>query len=267
MIWANGCQVLHRHRQNNERERVVTYRIDLHMHTVASSHAYSTIQDYVNVAKAKGLELIAITDHGPDMEDAPHPWHFINMRVIPRIIDDVGILRGIEANIKNIQGEIDCSARMYDVLDFVMVGFHEPVFPPQDIETHTAAMIATIKNPMVNMISHPDNPKFPVHFDQIAEAAAKYHVALEVNNSSFAHSRPGSEPYCRQMIEAVKKAEGYLFFGSDSHIAQSVGGFDECLRLTQALDFPQDRILNVDKKQLFAFIQRKKATDFSCFQK
>ncbi|MCQ1922182.1 DUF1097 family protein, partial [Escherichia coli] len=42
-----------------------------------------------------GIKLFAITDHGPDMEDAPHHWHFINMRIWPRVVDGVGILRGM----------------------------------------------------------------------------------------------------------------------------------------------------------------------------
>ena len=48
------------------------YPVDLHMHTVASTHAYSTLSDYIAQAKQKGIKLFAITDHGPDMEDAPH---------------------------------------------------------------------------------------------------------------------------------------------------------------------------------------------------
>jgi len=59
------------------------YPVDLHMHTVASTHAYSTLHDYIAIAKSKGLKLFAITDHGPDMADAPHYWHFVNMRVWP----------------------------------------------------------------------------------------------------------------------------------------------------------------------------------------
>ncbi|SPW34894.1 Probable phosphatase YcdX [Edwardsiella tarda] len=57
------------------------YPVDLHMHTVASTHAYSTLHDYIAQAAARGLRLFAITDHGPEMADAPHPWHFMNMRV------------------------------------------------------------------------------------------------------------------------------------------------------------------------------------------
>ena len=85
------------------------YPVDLHMHTVASTHAYSNLHDYIAQAKLKGIKLFAITDHGPDMADAPHYWHFVNMRIWPRLVDGIGILRGIEANIKNTDGQIDCT--------------------------------------------------------------------------------------------------------------------------------------------------------------
>lgn len=66
------------------------YPVDLHMHTVASTHAYSTLHDYIAEAKRKGIKLFAITDHGPDMADAPHYWHFVNMRIWPRLVDGWG---------------------------------------------------------------------------------------------------------------------------------------------------------------------------------
>lgn len=40
------------------------YPVDLHMHTVASTHAYSNLHDYIAQAKLKGIKLFAITDHG-----------------------------------------------------------------------------------------------------------------------------------------------------------------------------------------------------------
>lgn len=190
------------------------YPVDLHMHTVASTHAYSTLHDYIAEAKRKGIKLFAITDHGPDMADAPHYWHFVNMRIWPRLVDGVGILRGIESNIKNIEGEIDCSGPMLTSLDLIIAGFHEPVFPPQDRDTHTQAMIAAMASGKVHMISHPGNPKFPVDIPAIAEAAARYQVALEINNSSFVSSRVGSEDNCRAIAAAVRDAGGWVALGS-----------------------------------------------------
>lgn len=231
------------------------YPVDLHMHTVASTHAYSTLHDYIAEAKRKGIKLFAITDHGPDMADAPHYWHFVNMRIWPRIVEDVGILRGIEANIKNIAGEIDCTGPMLTSLDFIIAGFHEPVFAPQDKETHTQAMIAAMASGNVHMISHPGNPKFPVDIPAIAAAAAKYQVALEINNSSFVSSRVGSEHNCQAIAAAVRDAGGWLALGSDSHTAFTLGEFTECQKILDAVDFPQDRILNVTPRRFLNFLE------------
>ncbi|ELA3610990.1 phosphatase [Klebsiella pneumoniae] len=204
------------------------YPVDLHMHTVASTHAYSTLHDYIAEAKRKGIKLFAITDHGPDMADAPHYWHFVNMRIWPRLVDGVGILRGIESNIKNIEGEIDCSGPMLTSLDLIIAGFHEPVFPPQDRDTHTQA---------------------------IAEAAARYQVALEINNSSFVSSRVGSEDNCRAIAAAVRDAGGWVALGSDSHTAFTLGEFTECRKILDAVDFPEERILNVSPRRLLNFLE------------
>ena len=226
------------------------YPVDLHMHTVASTHAYSTLHDYIAEAKRKGIKLFAITDHGPDMADAPHYWHFVNMRIWPRLVDGVGILRGIESNIKNIEGEIDCSGPMLTSLDLIIAGFHEPVFPPQDRDTHTQAMIAAMASGKVHMISHPGNPKYPVDIPAIAEAAARYQVALEINNSSFVSSRVGSEDNCRAIA-----AGGWVALGSDSHTAFTLGEFTECRKILDAVDFPEERILNVSPRRLLNFLE------------
>lgn len=231
------------------------YPVDLHMHTVASTHAYSTLHDYIAIAKAKGLKLFAITDHGPDMADAPHHWHFINMRIWPRLVDGVGILRGIEANIKNTDGEIDCTGIMLTSLDLIIAGFHEPVFAPQDRATNTEAMIATMASGNVHIISHPGNPKYPVDIPAIAEAAAKYQVALEINNSSFLHSRKGSEANCRAIAAAVRDAGGWVALGSDSHTAFSLGDFTECRKVLDDVNFPEERILNVSPRRLLDFLE------------
>ncbi len=231
------------------------YPVDLHMHTVASTHAYSTLHDYIAMAKQKGIKLFAITDHGPDMADAPHYWHFMNMRIWPRVVDGVGILRGIEANIKNTQGDIDCTGPMLEALDLIIAGFHEPVFPPSDKASHTKAMIAAMAAGEVHIISHPGNPKFPVDIPAIAEAAARYNVALEINNSSFLHSRKGSEANCTAIAAAVKQAGGWIALGSDSHTAFTLGDFEQSLKIIDAVGFPEDRILNLSPRRLLSFLE------------
>ncbi|MFC0178565.1 phosphatase [Thorsellia kenyensis] len=230
------------------------FPVDLHMHTIASTHAYSTLHDYIPIAQSKNLKLIAITDHGPDMADAPHYWHFMNLKIWPRVINGVGILRGIEANIKNQQGEIDCKGPMLSNVDIVLAGFHEPVYSPKNTDLHTEALIATIQNGDVHIISHPGNPKFPIDIKSVCEAAAKYNVALELNNSSFTHSRKGSEKNCIEIVKAVKAAGGVLSVGSDSHIAYDLGDFSHCQRILKEVDFPLNRVINRSAQATLDFL-------------
>ncbi|MEI8632740.1 hypothetical protein P4S72_13585 [Vibrio sp. PP-XX7] len=106
-------------------------------------------------AQKKGLKLFSITDHGPAMDDSPHKWHFINSAVFPRMVDNIGILRGIEANISNTAGDTDCEPDMDAQLDLILAGFHPQVFEPQDTELNTLAMVNTIKSGKVHVITHP----------------------------------------------------------------------------------------------------------------
>ncbi|SES81065.1 phosphatase [Thorsellia anophelis] len=234
------------------------FPVDLHMHTVASTHAYSTVHDYTKMAKERGLKLIAVTDHGPDSEDSPHYWHFINRCIWPRIMDGVGVLRGIEANIKNRQGDIDCTGRLLDSVDIVLAGLHESVLGTEDNKIiNTDALINTISRGDVHIITHPGNPNFPIEINEVAKAAAHFNVALELNNSSFIHSRPGSEPNCIKVVESVLDNGGMLSLGSDSHIMYEVGDFTECERILAMTQFPIHQVLNHSVSSVLNFLASK----------
>lgn len=240
------------------------YPVDLHMHTIASTHAYSTVHDYISAAVKKSLKLIAITDHGPEMVDAPHAFHFSNMRILPRIVDGVGILRGIEANIRP-DGHTDCTDKMRASLDLIIAGFHKQVFTPENIVAHTDAMISVMASGHVHIISHPGNPEYPIDIKSVVAAAREYNVALEVNNASFIHSRQGSLSNCLKIIEAVRDEGGLLSLGTDSHSAFSLGDFTECQKLIVRTEFPQDRILNVTPRRVLDFLQSKGMAEIKAF--
>ncbi|MBE7036921.1 MAG: PHP domain-containing protein, partial [Ruminococcaceae bacterium] len=70
---------------------------EVHTHTIASSHAYSTIHEMITECARKGIELLAITDHGPALNnDGAHYWHFYNLKSIPRRVNGVYVIRGAE---------------------------------------------------------------------------------------------------------------------------------------------------------------------------
>lgn len=98
--------------------------------------------------------------------------------------------------------------------------------------------------------------------------AAASNVALEMNNSSFIHSRVGSEKNCIDIAKAVRDAGGLIALGSDSHIALSLGKFDRVLEVLTQIDFPEERILNTSPRKVLDFLKshgKKEISEFSHF--
>lgn len=233
------------------------FPVDPHSHTIACTHAYSTLGEYITEARRKGIRLFACTDHSPRMPDAPHPWHFLNLRVVPRVVDGVGILRGVEANIRDIDGLLDLPGDRTEGLDLVLAAFHEPVFEPRTSEEHTLALVNTIKRGQADIIAHPGNPSFPIDIETVVQAAIDYDVALEINNSSFSVSRRGSRPYCLAIAEAARDMGATLVMGSDAHFAPSLGDFSEAFELIEEVGFPQERLLNTSPRTFLDFLERR----------
>lgn len=228
--------------------------VDTHSHTVASTHAYSTVHDYFSEAKRKGMQMFSITDHGPEMHDSPHPWHFGNMQVIPRVIDGVAMLRGIEGNILPMDGGIDVNERMQEFMDFAIASFHEPVFEPADARTHTNAVINTLCSGQCQILGHPGNPNYPLDYAEVIRAAKDNNVLIEINNSSFSHSRLGSEDNCLRILELVDQLDWKVVFSSDAHIAYHVGNVEKCLSKAEQVGFPLERVVNRTAKSFLAFL-------------
>lgn len=88
-------------------------RCDVHTHTVASRHAYSTVEENVRAASERGVDLLGVTDHfscmtsvgvqtdgtGADIRDYQS---FLDTVVWPREWHGVTLLRGAEADIVDV---------------------------------------------------------------------------------------------------------------------------------------------------------------------
>lgn len=225
--------------------------LDTHMHTIASGHAYSTIHDYIKSAKEKGLELIALTDHGPEMPGGPNIFHIGNQRVIPRVIEGIEVLRGVEANIMNYDGEIDIDENYLKRLDIVIASLHDVCIRPGSEEENTRALIKAMENKYVDIIAHPGNPRFPIDIDKFIMAAKEKNIIVEINNSSFVNtSRRGSKENCIEIAKRAKELGVKVIAGSDAHISFDVGRFDKVLEVFKLVDMPSNLIMNTSKEKL-----------------
>ena len=228
--------------------------VDTHAHTVASTHAYSTVTEYFQQAKLKGLEMFSITDHGPEMPDSPHPWHFGNRHILPRILDGVAMLRGIEANIMPPAGGLDIPGGLHPFLDFAIASFHEPVFAPVDVKTHTKAVIKTFETGQCQILGHPGNPNYLLDYAEVIRAAKDNNVLIEINNSSFSHSRRGSDSNCLRILELVDQLDWKVTFASDAHVAFDVGNSQHSVAAANSIGFPYEKIVNRNAKSFLAFL-------------
>ncbi|MBI5700745.1 PHP domain-containing protein [Candidatus Saganbacteria bacterium] len=233
---------------------------DFHVHTISSGHAYSTLQEYVDQAKKIGLRYIAITDHGPAMPGGPHIYHFNNMKMIPKEIDGIKVLRGVEANIVNDNGDIDLTEADIDYggLQIVMVALHPYLgYEHQGEEKNTKVLIKALKTKRINIIAHPGNPKYPIKVKEMVAAAKEHGVLIEINNSSD-HSRPGSSDKCLEFAKEVKRAGWKVILGSDSHIASMVGKFDLALKLCKEAGLGPDDIINTSEYLIKKYVLERK---------
>ncbi len=228
---------------------------DMHTHTIASGHAYSTLNELAAEAARKRLLAIAITDHGPALPGGPHLYHFGAMRFFPESICGVRILRGIEANILDSRGTLDLPELYLRKLDFVMAGLHEGCgFDGESVTRNTEAVISAMGNPLVKAISHPGNPIFPLDYEAVVKAARETGTALEMNNTSFSISRRGSAPNCEKLARLLAEHGAPVVIGSDAHIAQMVGVFDDAVAVVEAAGITAAQVINSSLEGLLRFL-------------
>jgi putative hydrolase len=107
----------------------------------------------------------------------------------------------------------------------------------------------------VDIIAHPDNPKYPVDMERLVEAAAREGKALEINNSSFVYTREGSEETCRKMAEEIKRRGGLVAVGSDAHVATFAGEFSYAVEILLETDMASHSVINYTIERLEDFLQ------------
>ncbi|WP_372494148.1 phosphatase [Fuchsiella alkaliacetigena] len=233
---------------------------DLHTHTIACGHAYSTLEEMVAGAKQNGIEIMATTDHGPCMPGANHPYYFGNLHVLPAVIEGVRVLKGVECNITDIHGSLDLPSKLLQRMEIVLAGFHPLTgYQGSSKKEHTQAMLNAIRNPLVDVIVHPGNPQFEIEIEQVVNAALENEVLLEINNSSFLLSRDGSREYCLEIALQAKKVGLQLLLNSDAHFSADVGRIEKARQLVKEVGLTAEDVLNTSLVAVKEFIAEKMA--------
>jgi len=233
------------------------FESDTHCHTIASGHAYSTISEMASRASERGLKLIAMTDHGPAMPDAPGVTHFRNLRVLPKFLSGVEVFRGAEANIMDKDGTLDLPDQVLQELDLVIASLHMPCIKPGNRQENTQALIRAAAHPSVHILGHTGNPLFPIDQYALVAAVKKYRKLLEINNSSLQpHSfRKGSLENCLQILALCRDMDVPVVLGSDAHVAWDVGNFEKAEAMIKKVEMSERLILSTSVPRLKRYMK------------
>lgn len=224
---------------------------DFHVHTIASSHAYSTLNELVSYAASKNIKYLGITDHGPKMLDGPHPYYFANLCVIPTVMNGVIIKKGIEINILDEEGDTDFEESRFAELDYAIASFHAAVSPKGlRPDQYTDILEKVMTKPYVKVIGHPGNPKYPLDMPRFVSLCKEHNVAVEINNSSFIYTRKGSYPNCLEIAREAKRQNVDILLSSDAHIYTDLCSYSKAFELINEVNIPQSQIINYNEDKI-----------------
>lgn len=230
--------------------------LDVHTHTVASGHGYSSLQEMVRAAADKGIEVLGITEHGPSVPGTCPLIYFRNMHVVPRQMYGVRLLMGCEINILDTEGTLDLDDSYLNMLDLGIAGIHSVCWSGGTVGENTAGMIAAIRHPGIHIISHPADGTAHLDFGPIVRAAAEAHTLLEINNHSLAPVRRKSAARDNN-LEILRLCRRYgvpVIMGSDAHISFQIADYGRLLPLVAETDFPDELIMNYWPDRFFEYL-------------
>jgi putative hydrolase len=234
-------------------------KIDLHLHTIASGHAQNTILEFINQAKKLRMKVIGISDHGPGKTDVYlSASYFRTLPRIPEKINGIRVLKGVEANIINEDGQLDVDERVIKKLDYVMVNFHENAgYEDLGKEKNTAAIVRAIKSGNVDIVTHPTSTRpYETDLEKICEAACQNDVLLEVNLSRLHPQKikPDTIPNLKIMIAIAKKFGKKIILGSDAHNIWELGDDSRLQPIKKEIGLTDEMVINNYPEELFNFL-------------
>jgi len=229
---------------------------DLHCHSKWDG-GLNSIEEMVRMAQDLNYQYLGIADHTKFLKiehGLDEKKLVLQRKEIDRLNSKFQILQGCEANILN-DGSIDIKNEVLKKLDYVIAGIHSNFKMPK--EKMTERIINAMKNPNVDIISHPTGrilkrrDEYQIDFDKILRAAKEFGVILEIN------SFPERLDLNDQNIRRAKEAGVKMIINTDAHhkdqmrfiefgIAQARRGWAEKDDIINA--WPLEKLLNYFKK-------------------
>lgn len=235
----------------------MTTLLDVHTHTVASGHAYSTIQEMTRAAADKHLQILGITEHGPHIPGTCDPIYFRNLHCVPRELYGIRLMLGAELNILNTQGDIDLDEAHWQLLDIRIAGIHSLCWQGGTKQENTEGVVRAMQNPYVQIISHPGDGTADLDFERLVQVSKETHTLLEINNHSMhpARHKAIARPNQIELLQLAKKYDTPIILVSDAHFSGMIACYDNLMPLLRETDFPDELVMNFWPERFKAYLK------------
>lgn len=236
-------------RNTTSRTDTLEILVETHSHSYVSLCGWHTHLEMAEAAADRGLQAIAITDHGP-LSGAGIRHNFLVR--FDGWWKGVRLIRGIEANIT--EEGTDVPEHWKPHYELILAGLHMNG-PIDDVERNTDDVIRTIENcDYVDAITHPYIRGFRTNPERLVPVAAAHKVALELNESAL--SLPGrcDPDEARWMLELCVEHSCPVFVGADAHSVSEVGKWARGLALVAEVGVPHELIVNRNLDTLRAWL-------------
>ena len=205
-------------------------RGDLHMHTT-DTDGEDTLVEMVRGARERGLEYVAITDHGQrvtmarglDKTRLLGQWDRID-RLNETLAADgpapIIVLKGIEVDMLE-RGGLDLPDDVLSRADWVVASLHYGQSQPRD--QITERILEAIRHPAVRVIGHPTGrlinrrPAYDVDMEAVIAAAAAAGTFLEIN------AHPSRLDLDDHHAAAARRAGVRMVISTDAHSVRGLG--------------------------------------------
>lgn len=123
-------------------------------------------------------------------------------------------LRGIELNIMDFDGTVDMDEKVLSRLDVAIASLHTPCLAPGTKEENTRACLKVMENPLVDILGHPGDPRYPLDYELLVEKAKETGTILEINNTSLIPGgfRDGSADNIEYIFAPLQRSRNCLLW-------------------------------------------------------
>jgi len=223
---------------------------ELHAHT-SWSDGRLDVRALAQEALARGIRVLAITDHSPSLKVAGG----LSVEELRRQREDIRaaqadlgsglrLLHGAEVDILP-DGRLDYPDDVLAELDVVIASPHQALDqPPQEA---TARLLRAMANPRVHILGHPTGrllprrPGLAPDMARLAQAAARHHVVLEIN------ANPRRLDLRAAHARMALDAGAWLSIHTDAHRGAELDYWPYGLAVARRAGARAARILNVQE--------------------